>query len=235
MRFVNVTVVKDLGFDIGPLAWSTSTILPLCLPESGCAPSLRYFFADYNASSTTARSRQPSPPKERRPSMTSAELKSELALLRIMTTGELRAKYLEVFGEASPSRHRERLVRRIAWKIQALAEGDLSERARRRAEEIANDADLRIRVPIVKATAPDADKSVGTLTATTIAQRKLPTAGTVITKDYHGRQLRVMVRENGFEFENQRFGSLSAVARHITGTQWNGNRFFGVVGKGGDK
>jgi len=81
--------------------------------------------------------------------MTSVELQGELALLRIMNTGELRAKYLEVFGEASPSRHKERLVRRIAWKIQALAEGDLSERARRRAEEIANDADLRIRVPIV--------------------------------------------------------------------------------------
>jgi hypothetical protein len=171
--------------------------------------------------------------------MTSTELEGEVALLRIMTTGELRAKYLEVFGEASPSRHRERLVRRIAWKIQALAEGDLSERARRRAEEIANDADLRIRMPVRKSTAP----AIGTAATAfspeaktaAVPRRNLPRAGTVITKDYHGRQLRVVTRENGFEFENQRFGSLSAIARHITGTQWNGNRFFGIAAKGDAK
>ena len=68
--------------------------------------------------------------------MTSTELQGEIALLRVMSTGELLAKYLEVFGQPSPSRHRERLIRRIAWKVQALAEGDLSERARRRAEQI---------------------------------------------------------------------------------------------------
>ncbi len=64
-----------------------------------------------------------------------------------MTVGELRDKYLEVFGEETRSYHREFLCKRIAWRIQALAEGDLSERARRRAEELANDADLRTRAP----------------------------------------------------------------------------------------
>ena len=170
--------------------------------------------------------------------MTSAELKGELALLRVMTTGELRAKYREVFQEESPSRHRERLVRRIAWRIQALAEGDLSERARRRAEEICNDADLRIRMPASKFSAATSDTAVMAFTPgskETAPQRKLPMAGTVITKQYHGRQLRVMVREDGFEFEGHHFGSLSAIARHITGTQWNGNRFFGMTGKGGAK
>ena len=170
--------------------------------------------------------------------MTSAELKGELALLRVMTTGELRAKYLAVFGEQSPSRHRERLVRRIAWKIQALAEGDLSERARRRAEEICNDADLRIRMSALRRTTPTTETAVMAFAPSSQSptlQRKFPLAGTVITKQYHGRQLRVMVREEGFEFENQHFGSLSAIARHITGTQWNGNRFFGVAGKGGAK
>ena len=55
----------------------------------------------------------------------------------------LRAKYREVFQEETRSRHREHLFRRIAWRLQALAEGDLSERARRRANAIAQDADLR--------------------------------------------------------------------------------------------
>ena len=52
-----------------------------------------------------------------------------------------------MFGEESRSNHKQFLFRRIAWRIQALAEGGLSERARRRALEIANDADLRIRAP----------------------------------------------------------------------------------------
>ena len=53
----------------------------------------------------------------------------------------------EVFGEASRSNHKQFLFRRIAWRMQANAYGGLSERARRRALEIANDADLRIRAP----------------------------------------------------------------------------------------
>jgi len=52
-----------------------------------------------------------------------------------------------VFGEATPCRHRQHLFRRIAWRLQALAEGDLSERARQRAGEIARDADLRMVAP----------------------------------------------------------------------------------------
>ena len=71
----------------------------------------------------------------------------EVQGLSRMTVGELRDKYLEVFGEETRSYHKEFLRKRIAWRIQALAEGDLSERARRRAEELANDADLRTRSP----------------------------------------------------------------------------------------
>jgi len=71
----------------------------------------------------------------------------EVQGLSRMTVGELRDKYLEVFGEETRSYHKEFLRKRIAWRIQALADGDLSERARRRAEELANDADLRTRSP----------------------------------------------------------------------------------------
>src|SRR6202166_3737751 len=60
---------------------------------------------------------------------------------------ELKKKYRELFGEDSKSSNKQFLFRRIAWRLQARVEGDLSERARRRALEIANDADLRIRAP----------------------------------------------------------------------------------------
>lgn len=71
----------------------------------------------------------------------------EVASLRGMTTGELRARYADVFGEAPQSRHKANLIRKIAWRMQANAEGDLSERARHRAEELANDADVRTTPP----------------------------------------------------------------------------------------
>ena len=77
-------------------------------------------------------------------------MRKQIDELSRMTVGQLRPKYLQVFGEESRSNHRQFLFRRIAWRIQALAEGGLSERARRRALEIANDADLRIRAPKTK-------------------------------------------------------------------------------------
>lgn len=77
--------------------------------------------------------------------------------LRRMTVSELRGEYVEVFGEQTRSYHKEFLVRRIAWRVQANAEGGLPDRARQLALEIANDADLRTRAPggaePVKATA----------------------------------------------------------------------------------
>jgi hypothetical protein len=64
-----------------------------------------------------------------------------------MTVGQLKDRYREVFGETSRSNHKQFLFRRIAWRVQANAYGGISERARRRALEIANDAVLRIWTP----------------------------------------------------------------------------------------
>ena len=79
--------------------------------------------------------------------ISSTALRERIESLRHMTVGQLKTKYQEVFGEGSRSNHKQFLFRRIAWRMQANAYGGLSERARRRALEIANDADLRIRAP----------------------------------------------------------------------------------------
>src|SRR6059058_1682379 len=73
--------------------------------------------------------------------MTATSIEQTIACLGRMTPAQLRDKYLEVFGEPSRSGNRGFLFKRIAWRIQANAEGGLSERARRRAEELARDAD----------------------------------------------------------------------------------------------
>src|SRR5713226_1972959 len=89
----------------------------------------------------------------------------QIEQLRRMTVASLRGRYREVFGEESRSYHKEFLFRRIAWRIQANAEGGLSERARRRALEIANDADLRVTAPRRSVGNPTSDNRtvVGTI------------------------------------------------------------------------
>src|SRR5215471_4744696 len=77
----------------------------------------------------------------------STAIREAIEALRHMTVGQLKDKYRDVFGETSRSGNKQFLFRRIAWRIQANAWGGLSERARRRALEIANDSDLRIRAP----------------------------------------------------------------------------------------
>ena len=71
----------------------------------------------------------------------------EIEKLRRASLQALRAKHREVFQEETRCRHREHLFRRIAWRLQALAEGDLTQRARQRARQIARDADLRTIAP----------------------------------------------------------------------------------------
>ncbi len=94
----------------------------------------------------------------------------EVAALQRMGAKQLRLRYAEVFGEQTPAHNKTWLVRRIAWRLQALAEGDLSERARRRAEELAHDADLRLNPPRPKAD----DAPQATAAAAAVAPRGTP-------------------------------------------------------------
>src|SRR5690348_7434393 len=75
------------------------------------------------------------------------DVATELATLDQLSTGELAERYRELHGQPCRTRHRGYLIRKVAWRIQANAEGDLSERARHRAAELANDADIRVMAP----------------------------------------------------------------------------------------
>jgi hypothetical protein len=123
------------------------------------------------------------------------------------------------------------MIKRLAWKLQAREHGGLSEAALRRAKEIAEMCDLSD----LRVTAPR-DFSLGTPVATTPLPStpldgRLPMLGTVITRDYKGQKLCVQVLADGFVFEGEKYKSLSAVARHITGSAWNGYFFFGLTKK----
>ena len=136
----------------------------------------------------------------------------------------LRARYAELFGEPTFSGNRTWLVRRIAWRLQALAEGDLSERARKRAEEIANDADLRFSPPPERRARIDAE-AVSSVPAERLDSR-LPPTGSVLIREYRSHRHEVTFLAQGFEFGGKTYRSLSAVAKAITGSHCNGFQFF---------
>ena len=159
----------------------------------------------------------------------------EAAALERMTVNELRAKYAEVFGETTTGRHKQWLARRILWRMQALAEGDLSERARQRAAELANDADLRTSAPKTAQPTAIAAEHAKTVILAVSTDQRLPMPGAIITRQYKGRSLQVHVLPRGFEFEGEVYKSLSAVAKKITGAHCNGYYFFRLGGHGGAK
>ena len=154
----------------------------------------------------------------------------EVAALRRLTTKQLREKYGEVFREPTLANNRAWLTKRIAWRLQAQAEGDLSERARQRAAELANEADLRLSPPKDSAVA-GADQTC-TRTLRDQADHRLPPPGAIITRVYKGETLQVHVRADGFEFEGVQYRSLSAVAKAITGSHCNGFLFFRIGSQG---
>jgi hypothetical protein len=135
-----------------------------------------------------------------------------------MTAGELADKHLEVFGTPTRSRNKTHLRKKIAWQIQAQAEGGLSRRTQARITQLASEAPVRRRpaeVTVVQAVAPVRDP-------------RLPPPGTEITRTYRGQTHVVTVQPQGFEYRAQHFTSLSKIARIITGTSWNGFLFFGL-------
>jgi hypothetical protein len=156
-------------------------------------------------------------------------VKTELAKLEAITTPELREQFAKLFGYESHSHNRKYLVRRIAWKLQEREYGGLSERARRRAEELARDAELRVRPPNgpLVTSAPESRTDSPTRRINQHRDPRLPMPGTVLTRRYRGVDLHVTVLEDGFEYLGERYRSLSAVAKAITGSHWNGYYFWG--------
>jgi hypothetical protein len=155
---------------------------------------------------------------------------TEIAALARLRVSELRAKFAAVCGEATPSHNKVWLVKRLAWRLQALAEGDLSERARKRAAELIADADLRLSAPRADATQLDTVPAQAPALRMPTDDRLRP--GTILTRCYKGRTLQVEVLEHGFACDGQAYRSLSAVAKAVTGSHCSGHFFFGLTEKG---
>ena len=135
---------------------------------------------------------------------------ARLAALKSMSVNDLKAEWQALFNAPAPNNSRTFLESRLAYRIQELTYGGPDKQTRRLLDLLADEVE-------------------GTLTRKAqIADPRNPVAGTKLIREWDGTAHTVTVLKDGFDWGGQRYKSLSAVARAITGTRWNGYRFFGL-------
>ena len=131
----------------------------------------------------------------------------QIAMLKTRSTPELHDMWRELFDREPPVLGRRYLEDRIAYRVQELHFGGLSDRARRRLDALADQLEPKA------ARRRDAGR---------------PIAGTQLRREWNGIEHVVNVREHDFEYNGRPYKSLSAIARSITSVRWNGPLFFGL-------
>jgi hypothetical protein len=142
----------------------------------------------------------------------------QLRALHDLSAAQLAARYEQLHGKPPRVRNRAFLLRRVAWKLQEREFGGLPERAKNRLDEMIAAIDLPLRDP-----APPRPRGPQR------GEAKGPMVGTTLLRRWHDQEIRVEVRDGGFEWQSTLYKSLSAVAKAITGANWNGKLFFGLT------
>ena len=145
-----------------------------------------------------------------------ASVVAQLAALRKMSVVELKQRWEALFGTPAPNNSRSYLEVRLGNRIQELMLGGLSRDTRRVLDLLVKELEGK-----------------NTRKAIMTDPRK-PVPGTRLLREWDGAEHSVTVLRDGFDWQGRKFKSLSAVARAITGTQWNGYRFFGLREAGRD-
>jgi Protein of unknown function (DUF2924) len=143
-----------------------------------------------------------------------SSLEAEIAHLRGLEVKALRARWRTSFGRnAPPHLARHLLFAMLAYRLQAEVMGDLDAETARFLKQI----DL---TPSKQAAVP--------LTQGFERRTRDLSPGTVLAREWGGQHHRVMVLDGGFAWQGRTYSSLSEIAKAITGTKWNGPRFFGL-------
>lgn len=168
--------------------------------------------------------------------MAEPSIAAQVVALTHLSVAQLRERWHEVFGEPTAQRHRQYMIKRIAWEFQRRTSGEeLSPEAKQRLHELQEE--FRTTPPTewfrgAKHNRPPIKTPARKATARATA--KSPIGGSVLTRDYKGERIVVTVRgDREFEWNGTVYRSLSAVAKAVTGSHCSGNAFFGLTKKGG--
>ena len=160
-----------------------------------------------------------------------ATLLRELHRIQRLSVSELRAEWARLYnGEVCRSRNKTYLAKRLCWRLQEMRLGGLSDRTKAKIDELVPDSLARARTP---REALDAAVAANKATVDPVPGAKrdprLPSTGAVISRVYRGRELQLLVLDDGFELDGQHYQSLSEAARAVTGSKWNGRLFWGLT------
>jgi hypothetical protein len=146
----------------------------------------------------------------------------EIRRLQALSVAALQDEWIRLYGWPSRSRNKAFLTRRLIWRTQELAYGGLSGLATARLAELAPSGFERAQIPKGFCSAAPAND-------VTRRDDRLPAPGTIISRRWHGRDLRLLVRDDGgYELDGVVYGSLSEAARGATGQRWGGPLFWGL-------
>ena len=153
---------------------------------------------------------------------------NSIRIIQAMTVAELQVEWSRLYdGEPCRSRNKAYLVRRLCWRVQELKFGGLSDGARARLRELAPVNFIRRSIPA--SFDPMADSAPKLKPVAVTRDARLPAVGTVISRRWRDRDLRLLVRQDGgFELDGKVYGSLSEAARGATGSKWSGWLFWGL-------
>ena len=133
--------------------------------------------------------------------------------LQNMPFSDLKAKYRELFGKEPPAANRKQVIARLAYRIQEIAYGGLSEETKEKLERIYEE---------------HGDPRKGKRERRKREKQGIPVPGTRLIRDWQGDRYEVTVLHEGFEYDGTVYRSLSAVTKAITGAHWSGPNFFGL-------
>ncbi len=162
----------------------------------------------------TKTSRSESPPAITIPAIPKQDVLGRLAALADATMGDLKEQWRALFGAEAPPYSRKCLESRLAYRIQELAYSGLKPETVKRLEALGEQIDGK------------------NITLRRIRQEQRPITGTRLLREWQGVEHVVTVQRDGFEWQGRPYQSLSAIARAITGTRWNGWVFFGLRPRG---
>lgn len=150
-------------------------------------------------------------------------IEAKIAAITKLNAEGLQRTYKDLFKEMGEFSHNRRyLIRQIAYRLQELEYGGISDKAQKRIKELINKYD-----PVNnKVLRPDPEAHNQNYSYREFRDKRLPIPGSKIIKVYKGRKLEVKVLERGFEYNGTIYKTISAVARVITGNNWSAFDFF---------
>lgn len=161
-------------------------------------------------------------------------LPGQLAALDTMNVTQLSEKYRELYGEPTRTRNKPYLKKRLTWRLQELAHGGLSQSAIARITQLGDGLPERWRIRHAKTTEKEKEAEPVAQVVQHVEPRdsRIPPVGTILRRAFGGEEHDVTVCPTGFEYRGAHFKTLSAIAKHIAGTPWNGYLFFGLEKRG---